>query len=169
MMPSEPQTRDISSTAIAYASVSRPAPPSSSGIRDAEHAHRAQHGDDVGRETPLPLVLVDDRLDLVDGEIADRLAQQQVFGREVEVHGRWEPTRTPLAGVEGASRGASSLPERTSHRRQQDPVHELFGGAAIRDIEVGRLEGVHARRIEATSSDVARQRLGRLEDRSGHA
>ena len=149
--------------------MSRPAPPSSSGIGDAEQAHRAEHGHDVGREATLTLVLVDDRLDLVDGEVADRLAQQQVLGGEVEVHGSREPTRTPLAGVEGASRGASSLPERTSHGRQQDPVHESFGGAAIRDIEVGRLEGVHARRIEATGSDVARQRLGRLEDRSGHA
>ena len=33
-----------------------------------------------------PLVLVDDRLDLLDHEVADRLAEQGVLGREIEVH-----------------------------------------------------------------------------------
>ena len=54
--------------------------------------------DDLDREAPLALVLVDDRGDLVDHEVADRRAQQGVLGREVEVHAR-ERSTGPAARV----------------------------------------------------------------------
>ena len=56
------------------------------GDRDAEPAHLAEAPDDVDREAPLALVLVDDRRDLLDHEVADRRAQQGMLGGEVEVH-----------------------------------------------------------------------------------
>ena len=58
--------------------------------------------DDLGREAPVALVLVDDRRDLGDHEVADRVAQQDVLGREVEVH---DPERTP--GQRASDAGAS--------------------------------------------------------------
>ena len=42
------------------------------GNRDAEPAHLAESADDVDREAVLPLVLVDDRRDLLLHEVADR-------------------------------------------------------------------------------------------------
>jgi hypothetical protein len=41
-------------------------------------------------------VLVDDRLDLLDHEVANRLAEEGVLGREIEVHRR-ESTAPNLA------------------------------------------------------------------------
>jgi hypothetical protein len=54
--------------------------------RDAEEAHLAELGDDVGREPPFRFVLVDLGLDLVREVVADGLAQQLVLGRKVEIH-----------------------------------------------------------------------------------
>ena len=56
------------------------------GDRDAEPAHLAEALDDLDREAPLAFVLVDDRGDLVDHEVADRRAQEGVLRGEVEVH-----------------------------------------------------------------------------------
>ena len=56
------------------------------GIRDAQPAHLAEAADDLDREAAGLLVLVDDRRDLLDHEVADRRAQQRVLGGEVEVH-----------------------------------------------------------------------------------
>ena len=61
-----------------------------------EPAHLAEAADDVDREAARPLVLVDDRRDLLDHEVADRLAEQGVLRREIEVH-RPESTATDLA------------------------------------------------------------------------
>ena len=56
------------------------------GDRDAEPAELADPADDLGREASRALVLVDDRGDLGQHEVADRVAQERVLGREIEVH-----------------------------------------------------------------------------------
>ena len=56
--------------------------------RDAEPAELADPAHDLDREAPLALVLVDDRRDLGRHEVADRVAEQLVLGREVEIHRR---------------------------------------------------------------------------------
>ena len=61
------------------------------GDRDAEPAELADAPDDLGREAPRALVLVDDRRDLGHHEVADGVAQEDVLRREVEVH---PPERT---------------------------------------------------------------------------
>ena len=67
--------------------------------RDAEPAELADPPDDLDREAPLALVLVDDRCDLGDHEIADGVAEQGVLRGEVEVH---RPERTPAPTVDGS-------------------------------------------------------------------
>ena len=54
--------------------------------RDAEPAELTDPAHDLGWESPRPLVLVDDRRHLGDHEIADRVAQEDMLRREVEVH-----------------------------------------------------------------------------------
>ena len=49
--------------------------------RDAEPADLADALDDLGREAALTLVLVDDRRDLGEHEVADRVAQEDVLRR----------------------------------------------------------------------------------------
>ena len=56
------------------------------GDRDAEPAELADAPHDLGREAPLALVLVDHRRDLGQHEVADRVAQEGMLGRQVEVH-----------------------------------------------------------------------------------
>ena len=65
------------------------------GDRDAEPAQLADAPDDLDREAALALVLLDDRRDLGEHEVADRVAEQRVFGREVEIHRRraYQPGR----------------------------------------------------------------------------
>ena len=70
--------------------------------RDAEPAELADAAHDLGREASLALVLVDDRRDLGEHEVADRLAEQGVLRGEVEVH---EPERT--IGLHVSDAGAS--------------------------------------------------------------
>src|SRR4029079_2851374 len=72
------------------------------GDRDAQPAELADASDVLDRETTLALVLVDDRGDLGQHEVADGVAQQGVFGREVEVHGG-ERTPAERASDAGAS------------------------------------------------------------------
>ena len=73
------------------------------GDRDAEPAQLADAPDDLDREATLALVLLDDRRDLGDHEVADRVAQQRVLRRQVQVHGR-EPTSHVPARPDSASR-----------------------------------------------------------------
>ena len=61
------------------------------GDRDPEPAELADAPHDVGRESTLPFVLLDDRRHLGEHEVADRVAEQDVLGGKVEVH-RAEPT-----------------------------------------------------------------------------
>ena len=49
------------------------------GDRDAQPAELADPADDLGREAPRALVLVDDRRDLGEHEVADRVAQEDVL------------------------------------------------------------------------------------------
>ena len=56
------------------------------GDRDAEPAELADPPDDLDREASRALVLVDDRRDLGEHEVADRVAQEDVFRGEIEVH-----------------------------------------------------------------------------------
>ena len=58
------------------------------GDRDAEPAHLAEPPDDLDRELVLPLVLLDDRRDLLLHEVADRRSEQLVLRGEVQVHRR---------------------------------------------------------------------------------
>ena len=51
-----------------------------------EPADLADAADDLDREPALALVLLDDRRDLGQHEVADRVAEQRVFGGQVEVH-----------------------------------------------------------------------------------
>src|SRR3954447_369277 len=53
---------------------------------DAQQAHRAKLGDDVGGEATLLLVLVDLADDLALQEIADGSAEQLVLGGQFEIH-----------------------------------------------------------------------------------
>ena len=61
---------------------------------DPEPAQLADPAHDLGREAPRALVLVDDRRDLLGHERADGVPQQDVVGREIEVHGRMLPRPT---------------------------------------------------------------------------
>ena len=56
--------------------------------RDPKPAELADPPNDLARKAPLTLVLVDDRRDLPDHEVADRVAQQLVLGGEIQVHRR---------------------------------------------------------------------------------
>jgi hypothetical protein len=71
------------------------------GDRDAKPAHLAEALHDLGREAVRLLVLLDDRRDLLRHEVADRLAEEPVLRREVEVHG----PSLPAATVQGPPRG----------------------------------------------------------------
>jgi hypothetical protein len=51
------------------------------GEGNAEPAHLAEAADDVHREATLPFVGLHDRGDLVDHEVADRVAQEAVLRR----------------------------------------------------------------------------------------
>ena len=72
--------------------------------RDAEPAHLTEPADDVDREASISLVLVDDRRDLLDHEVADRPAEQLVLGRQVEVHEPRVPHGPSLRGHPAACR-----------------------------------------------------------------
>ena len=61
------------------------------GDRDPEPAELADAPDDLDREAALAFVLLDDRRDLGEHEVADGVAEQRVLRGEVEVH-RAEPT-----------------------------------------------------------------------------
>ena len=98
MSPSEPQTRPISSIAIAYASVSSPAPPSSSGNGMPSQPSAPMRLHDLDREASLALVLVDDRGDLGQHEVPDRVAQEDMLRGEVEVHRSERTTGTTARG-----------------------------------------------------------------------
>ena len=75
--------------------------------RDAEPAELADAPDDLDGEASLALVLVDDRRDLGEHEVADRVAQQRVLGREVEVHGRERTSPARLGRTARRGAGAS--------------------------------------------------------------
>ena len=78
--------RVSSSIAIAYESVSVPAPPYSSGIVMPISPSSASSRDDLVREPLLAVELLGDRRDLLEREPPDRVAEQLVLGVEVEVH-----------------------------------------------------------------------------------
>ena len=84
--------RVSSSTAIAYESVSAPAPPYSSGIVIPISPSSASSRDELVREPLLAVELLGDRRDLLERELPHRVAQQLVLGLEVEVQ-RGEPLR----------------------------------------------------------------------------
>ena len=86
--------------------------------RDAEPAHLAEAADDLDREATLALVLVDDRRDLLDHEVADRRAQQGVLWREVEVH--W-PSVAPALRRGGPSASLPKWPGRTPRHPSPSP------------------------------------------------
>ena len=68
------------------------------GDRDAEPAELADPADDLGRKPSRSLVLVDDRRHLGDHEVADRVTQEDMLRREVEVHRRERTTGTARLG-----------------------------------------------------------------------
>ena len=98
---------------------------------DAQPAHLAEALHDVDGEFSLALVLVDDRCDFLRHELADRVAEEDVLGREVEVHrGRaYHRGRQGQSGPSGpvlafrACPGPSQAPLRTrrSYRAPTPP------------------------------------------------
>ena len=80
-----------------------------------EPAQLADPADDLGREAPGALVLVDERRDLGGHEVADRVAQEDVLGREVEVHAlertpAGSRARTPVQPGPGMSGSLAAMP-----------------------------------------------------------
>ena len=80
MMPSDPHTREISSTAIAYAESVEPGTAFLFGERDPRRPIEPKLGDDVGGKATVLLVLVDLVDDLALQEVADGSSEQLVLG-----------------------------------------------------------------------------------------
>jgi hypothetical protein len=57
------------------------------GDRDPQPAHLAEPAHDLARETMFALVFLDGRCHFGCHELADRLLEKTVLGRQVEVHG----------------------------------------------------------------------------------
>src|SRR4029078_6352604 len=70
----------------ARGSAHQPRPPCVSWDGDPDPAHLAEPAHDVDGKLVLPLVLVDDRRDLLLHEVADRRPEELVLRVEVEVH-----------------------------------------------------------------------------------
>ena len=66
--------------------------------RDAEPAHLADVPDDLDGEPTLALVGIDDGGDLVEHVRADRVAQEPMLARQIQVHGREPTTATARRG-----------------------------------------------------------------------
>ncbi len=106
--------RVSSSTAIAYASVSVPPPPYSSGIVIPSQAELGQLADELVRETLLAVELLGDRRDPLERELADGLAEKLVLVVEIEVEAHGGPdlrsdslTRQSISIRKGAHRVAA--------------------------------------------------------------
>ena len=78
--------RVSSSIAIAYETVSPPAPPCSSGIGQAHETQLGELGDELVRETAFEIELRGHGCDAFPRERPHGLANQLLLGREVEVH-----------------------------------------------------------------------------------
>ena len=78
--------RVSSSIAIAYETVSPPAPPYSSGIGHAHQPELRELRDELVREARLAVELLGDRRDLRLRELADGAADQLLLVGELEVH-----------------------------------------------------------------------------------
>ena len=78
------------------------------GDRDAEPAHLAEPADDLDREAALPLVLLDDRRDLLRHEVADR---------------RREAARAPARGRGPRPSGLLALDDLARRRRATGGRH----------------------------------------------
>ena len=86
MIATDESTRVSSSIAIAYETVSPPAPPYSSGIGKPHEAELAELGDELVREPAGQVELLGDRRDPLSRERSDRVANQLLLGSQVEVH-----------------------------------------------------------------------------------
>ncbi len=80
--------RVSSSTAIAYESVSLPAPPYSSGIVMPISPSSASSATSSYGKRVLAVELLGDRRDLLERELPDGVADELVLGLEIEVHAR---------------------------------------------------------------------------------
>ena len=85
MIANELSTRASSSIAIAYASVSDPAPPHCSGSGMPSRPSSARLADELDREHALAVEPVRLRLDPALGEVAHGVAEQGVLVGQVEV------------------------------------------------------------------------------------
>ena len=85
VIASDESIRVSSSTTIAYASVSAPEPPYSSGNRHAHEPERRQLRNEVVGETLLAVELRRDRRDSIAREFAHGLADELLLLGEVEV------------------------------------------------------------------------------------
>ena len=124
-------TRASSSMAIAYESVSSPAPPSSSGTVMPIRPELAERGDDPVGEAALAVELLGDRGDLALRDLAHRGAEGHLLVGEALVHRR----------AAGASRSAarrwaaaSSVPPRGARRRRsaRGPASPIRSTARVR-------------------------------------
>ena len=78
--------RVSSSIAIAYETVSPPAPPYSLRDRKAHQPELAELRDELVREAAGQVELLGDRFDPLPRERPDRVANQLLLGSQVEVH-----------------------------------------------------------------------------------
>ena len=86
VIATDESTRVSSSTAIAYETVSEPAPV----LLRYRHTHQAQPGelgDELVREALLAVELLGNRRDALLRELAHGLADELLLGGEVQVHG----------------------------------------------------------------------------------
>ena len=95
MIATDESMRVSSSIAIAYASVSVPPPPYSSGIGMPIRPSSASSADELVREAVLAVELLGDRRDPLLGELAHGRPDELVLGREVEVHAEPVCPRAP--------------------------------------------------------------------------
>ena len=86
VMATDESIRVSSSTAIAYETVSPPAPPYSSGIGSPMSPSSPSSATSSYGKRPVEVELGRDRRDALARERADRVADQLLLGSEVEVH-----------------------------------------------------------------------------------
>ena len=86
MIATEESIRVSSSTAIAYETVSPPAPPYCSGIGRPMQAQLPELRDELVGETAGQVELFRDGCDPLSRERPDRVANQLLLGSQVEVH-----------------------------------------------------------------------------------
>ena len=126
---------------------------------DAQPAQITDAPNDLGRESSLAFVLVDDRCDLADHEVADGIPQQDVLRREVEIHRVRE--RTPARRIWETSASLHRCPSPSSRCRLRGASTRRVGDDVARGASNLRRELLLRLRLDGPSSpDQLATRLG---------